>query len=572
MNPLNRWARWLTTGMVFLVGCSTSSPTASSPAAPKPAPPVVLTIATTREPPFIQGFTGGGSTGGAGDIKHIAQNFLAVLSEDGTYKPQLASEAVAIQSGTWRLNADGSMDLTWKLRPNVTWQDGTPFTSADMMFTFKVVKDPDLPTPAAAVLALMESATAPDPHTFVVHWSQPYALADGSEGLDPLPRHLLEPLYDQGDKDAFVKTPYLTTGWIGLGPYRLDRWVPGSEMDFVRYDNYYLGRPAVDRVVLRFIRDANALVAEILAGAVDVLHPPGADIDAALNVRDRWAGTSNKVRFDSVDANGRLRLLINQNRPEYASPPGAMTNPMVRQALYRALDRPGFVEAMTHGIAPVADSWIQPTDARRPALEDAIPKYPYDTARAEQQLADAGWRLGGDGVLVNAGGERFHIQLRAAQVGGAQVGKDRELTVVADAWKRVGVDSTLNLQTIGASGDRGYEAVQPGVFDIGNMSPLTNLFRQLNSRFIATETNRWTGNNLTGFNDPAMDNLLDRYYVTIDPPERLNLDRQLLQKGMGDVAIMPLYWEVVPTLIANGVDASLASPLTVHKFYQWNKK
>jgi peptide/nickel transport system substrate-binding protein len=559
--------------VVILAACTSARPAGEGPSSAAPAAPKVLTIATTREPPFIEGFHGGGSTGGSGDIKHIAHAYLAVLTEDGTYKSQVAREPVTIASGNWRVNPDNSMDMTWKLHPNVTWHDGAPFTSADMMFTFKVMKDPDLPTPPAAVLALMESAEAPDPLTFVVHWSQPYALADGAEGLTPLPRHLLDPLYEAGDKDAFVKSPYLTTGWIGLGPYRLDRWMQGSTMEFGRFDAYFEGRPALDRVIVRFIKDSNSLVAEILAGAVDVLYPPGADTDAALNVRDRWAGTGNAVRFDAVDARGRLRILINQNRVEYAQPPGTLTNPLVRQALYRALDRPGFVEAMTHGIAPVADSWILPTDARRPAMEDAIPKYPFDPSRAEQLLAEAGWRPGPDGILVNAStGERFNIQLRAAQVGGAQVGKDRELTVVADSWKRVGVESSLNLQTIGASGDRGYEAVQPGIFLIGNMSPLTNLFRQLNSRFVATEANRWTGFNLTGFSDPQIDSLLDRYYVTIEPTERLNLDRQLVQKGMGDVVVLPLYWEVVPTVVLEGVDASLASPLMIYRFYQWNKK
>jgi peptide/nickel transport system substrate-binding protein len=498
---------------------------------------------------------------------------LSVLGEDGAYRAQLAAEEVSTQNGTWRLNPDGSMDVTWKLRPNVKWQDGTPFTSADMMFTFRAMKDPDLPTPASGVLAFMESASAPDPLTFAVHWSQPYWLADGAEGLDPLPRHLLEPTYESGDKDAFVNSPYLTTDWIGLGPYKMDRWVPGSEMQLVRFDDYFQGRPGFDRVILRFISDPNTMIAAILAGSVDVVYPPGVDIESALTVKQRWEGTGNSVRFDSVDANGRVRILENQFRPDYMQPRDALSTPLVRQALYRAIDRPTLIEVITHGLTPIADSWIQPTDARRRALEDAIPQYPYDPARAQQQLTEAGWRTGPDGVLVSPStGERFQVQLRASQVGGAQIGKERELTVVADSWKRIGVESTLNLQAVGARGDRGYEAVQPGFADVGNMAPRTNLFRRLNGRFVATEANRWTGYNLTGYNDPQVTGLLDRYYVSVDPQERNGLERQMLQKILGEVAVMPLYWEVVPTLVANGVDASLANPLHIHDFYRWAKK
>lgn len=561
-----------------VIGCASGPPGSSAAGGPsEPTSPgtglKVLTIATTREPPFIVGFTGGGTTGGSGEIKNMLHNTLSVLAEDGTYRAQLASEDISVDNGTWRLNPDGTMDLVWKLRPNIAWHDGAPFTSDDMLFTFQVMKDKDLPTPAAGILALMDSASAPDAQTFIVHWSQPYALANGAEGLDPLPKHLLAPLYEGGDRDAFVNSPYLTTDWVGLGPYKMDRWVQGSELDLARFDAYYLGRPGVDRVIVRFIGDPNSMVAAILAGAVDVVYPPGVDFDNALNVKDQWQGTGNVVRFDSVDANGRLRILENQFRPELMQPREALSNSAVRQALYRAIDRATMIEVITHGLTPVADSWIQPTDARRKALESDIPQYPYDPARAQQQLAEAGWRAGADGILVStATGERFQVQLRASQVGGSQVGKERELTVVADSWKRIGVDSTLNLQAIGATGDRGYEAVQPGVADVGNMAPITNLFRRLNGRFIAAESNRWTGYDLTGYTDPLTTSLLDSYLVAIDPAERLALDRQLLQKVMGDVVVMPLYWEVVPTLITNGVDASVANPLHIQEFYKWTKR
>jgi peptide/nickel transport system substrate-binding protein len=574
----NRTPAILSVVALLLMACTSGRPASTAPgAAPGTTSPAsaskTLTMATTREPPFIVGFTGGGTTGGSGDIKNILHNTLSVLGEDGTYLPQLAADEVSLDKGTWRLNPDNSMDIVWNLRSNIKWQDGTPFTSADMLFTFKVMKDKDLPTPAAGVLNLMDSATAPDPQTFIVHWSQPYVWANGAEGLDPLPKHLLEPLYEGGDKDAFVNSTYLTTEWVGLGPYKMDRWIQGSEMDLVQFDDYFQGRPAVDRVIIRFIGDPNTIVAAALAGAVDVVYPPGVDFDNAVNIKNQWQGTGNTVRFDSVDANGRVRLLENQFRPELMEPREALSNPAVRQALYRAIDRPTMIEIITHGLTPVADSWIQPSDARRKALEDDIPKFPYDPTRAQQQLAEAGWRAGADGILTHtASGERFQVQLRASQVGGAQVGKERELTVVADNWKRIGVDSTLNLQAVGARGDRGYEAVQPGVADVGNMAPLTNLFRRLNAKYIATEGNRWTGNNLTGYNDPLTTSLLDRYYVAIDPQERLGLDRQLLQKIIGEVVVMPLYWEVVPTLITNGVDASLANPLHIHDFYKWTKQ
>jgi peptide/nickel transport system substrate-binding protein len=549
-------------------GASSSggSPVASSE-------PKTLTIALANEPQSLEGFQGSNASRGSGLILAVVHSSLAMQDEHGVWQPQLVAERVSVENGTWKLNPDGSMDVIWKLRPNTRWHDERPFTSTDLLFTFKVKKDPAYPSVDAAALALMDSASAPDPLTFVVHYTQPYYRADAGQGLDPLPAHILGPLYDRGDSEAFVNAPYFNTQFVGLGPYRLQLWQIGEEMDFGRWAGYFLGRPAVDTVIVRFILDPNTMVAAILAGAVDVVYPPGVDFDTAVNVQERWRGTGNVVRFDPADPEGRLRVLEIQYRPEYARPAGALANPTVRQALYTAIDRQTFVEVITHGLATVADSWVPPSAARRSALESAIPQYPYDPTRAQQMLAQAGWRPSGDGVLTQEqSGERFDLTLRASQFGGAQVGKAQELAVIADNWKQVGVNPTFDLRVNGTAGDRGYEAASPGVWDIGNMAPQSNLFQRLNSKYIATEANRYTGFDLTGYTDATADRLLDSYYVAIDPNAQLDIERQLLQKVMGEVVVMPIYWEVLPVLIADGVDSSLVSPLRLNQMYQWSKR
>jgi peptide/nickel transport system substrate-binding protein len=566
--------------LAFVSACApaASQPTrtgegAGAAATTAPAAPKVLTVAVNSEPTTIEGFTGSNITRGSGFILGIVHASLSAQDDHGVYQPQLAAERIAADAGTWRLNPDGTMDVTWKLRPNIQWHDGTPFTSADMAFTFKVKKDPAYPSIDSGALALMESVTAPDPQTFVVHWSKPFFQADQSRGLDPLPEHILGDLYARGDSDGFVNNTYFTNGFVGLGPYRLTQWLQGSEMDFARFDAFYLGRPQLDQINVRFIGDANAMVSAILAGAVDVVYPPGVDFDTAVNVRDRWQGTSNVVRFDPSDPEGRMRVLEVQYRQDYAQPKGALSNPTVRQALYTAIDRNTFVEVITHGLATVADSWIPPFSAKRSALESSIPQYPYDPARAQQLLAQAGWRPGSDGILVNdQTGQRFDLTMRASQIGGGQVGKDKELAVVADSWKRIGVEPTLDLKAIGTTGDRGYEGVNPGMSNVGNMAPYATFFPRMSSRAIATEGNRWTGSNLSGFSDPVVDGLLDRFNVTVDASQQLDIERQLLQKLMGEVSFMPLYWEVLPVLISNGVDSTLVSPLHIREIYQWNKK
>jgi ABC-type transport system substrate-binding protein len=258
-----------------------------------------LTIGVQREPADLGVLFGQGTAttaGGAGSVKVIAHDKLAVEMDLDTWRPQLAQALPSIDAGTWRVNVDGSMDTTWRLRPNIRWHDGTPFTTDDLLFSFQIFMDPDLPSGQAS-RRFAESATAPDAETFIIHWSGTYVDADQGNISIVRPKHILEDLYLQ-DKDAFTNSPWFTTEFVGLGPYRLVRWELGSYLELSRFDAYYQGRPPFDRIVVRFIGDPNALVANIVAGDVDVVLPVTVDLETALDLRRRWEGTGNQVRVD----------------------------------------------------------------------------------------------------------------------------------------------------------------------------------------------------------------------------------------------------------------------------------
>lgn len=120
-----------------------------------------------------------------------------------------------------------------------------------------------------------------------------------------MPRHLLEDLFNQKDAEAFLNSRYFTTDFVGLGPYRLVRWDPGSAIEFVRFDGYVLGQPIVGRVIVRTISDYNTMLSSVLAGAVDLANPPGDLVDVP-DLNRRWEGTGNRVR---ADANDRIHMI-----------------------------------------------------------------------------------------------------------------------------------------------------------------------------------------------------------------------------------------------------------------------
>jgi peptide/nickel transport system substrate-binding protein len=558
--------------LVLLCACGTqadSRPSSSAPGsgpapAGQPQARKVVTIGIQREPGGFLGLAPDlGIGGGAKNAEMLPHERLVVLNDRGDYQPQLAVEQIAVEKGTWKVNPDGSMDVTWRIHPNVVWHDGTPFTTEDMVFAFNARRDPEIGARIPGRPDLIESVSTPDAHTMVVHWSALYVNADRAEGFEPAPRHLLESLY-KSDKAGLANSPYLTTQFVGLGAYRLARWDRGSHMEFAPFEGHYRGRPRLDGVVVRFLGDPNTMAANILSGTVDILLPEGVGLDSALEIRRRWEGTGNEVRFDFE---GDLEMIDSQHRREAARPANGLTNRVVREAFYRAIDRQALTEAINEGFAPVADSWFSPTDARRAEVESAIPQYPYDLARAQQLLASVGWVRGSDGVLThNETGERFISEIRSGQ------GSEQELGVLSNFWKVLGAQIEIAVIPSARQGDREYAANFPGMLI---ESPPANRFYEdrYHTRRLASAETRWTGTNRSGYLNAAVDTLTDRLSVTIDARQRIPVHRELLQAFLGDVAIMPLYWEVAPVLSLKGIKAvRIADSTATWDMLAWDRE
>jgi ABC-type transport system substrate-binding protein len=125
--------------------------------------------------------------------------------------------------------------------------------------------------------------------------------------------------------------------------------------------------------------------------------------------------------------------------------------------------------------------------------------------------------------------------------------------VVADFWKVVGVQASLHAIPAARDGDREYEVTYP---DTIFTNPPTAQFHEdyrLHGGYIAGPENRWTGRNQPGYANARFDAILDRLQATIADREQMDLHRQLIQEAMTDVAVMPLYWEVRPYFMLQGV-------------------
>lgn len=554
--------------LLMAAGCAGPNPSTaardetqtSAPAAQK-----TLVMAIQQEPTDFYGFSGSVGFGGVGNVPPIAHDTLVVQDHRGELQPQLAAEPLSLERGTWRVNPDGTMVTTWRLKPNVKWQDGTPFTAEDLVFTVRVRLDPELGIRNNSRMDLVESVSAPAPLSFVVHWSAPYVDANQAIDLDPLAGHLLQETYLH-QKEGFLNSPFLSSQFVGLGPYRLVEWQRGSQMIFARFEDYHQGRPPLDRVVVRFIGDANAMVASILSGAVDIVLPRGVGLEAAVEVQQRWAGTGHQVRFDLSESPRQIEI---QFRPEVARPRDGLTSLPVRQAFYQAIDRKLLADLFALGMAPPADSWLVPGSALREALEHLVPQYPYDPTRAQQRLAGAGWARGADGVLVHAStGERFETELRVTLPD-----EQKMMSVVANQWKVLGAQVTETVVPPARASDREYGSTYAGgLFSAGPMQAMVFAGRT-HSKDIRSPANRWNGRNRSGYSHPQLDALLDRVAVAIDPAERTTLLGEILRHQFGELIVMPLIWDAVPVLQLKGVKSHpTVSRATTWNFFAFDKE
>src|SRR5688572_19210569 len=402
--------------ILFLLGCT--QPTGAPPPAPAAAPAqqqqrVVsvpgkpLNMALPIEPAAL----GSKFSTGRSGLEEYGLLFAAPLARRdhlGNATPILAEDVPAIERGTWRLTDGGGMETTFRLRAGAVWHDGTPFTADDVVFTWQAIMNPDLPATERTPERLIDSMEAVDQRTVLMRWKEIYILAN-EYPLEPLPRHLLEPLIER-DPNAFANATYWSQAWVGLGPYRLAEWAPGSHLVGQAFPQYVLGEPKIQRVFVHFIPDANQAVARFLAGALDLTLGSLIRVEEGVILKEQLAARGEGTVVTRPE--GGIRLVDFQYR-EPLIPPARDVR--VRRALYHAIDRTLLIDVLQSGLVEPAHMVLAPGDpAFRPA-EATVTRYPYDAARSLQLLAEAGWNRGGDGVLRNVSGERFDLGVRVTE-------------------------------------------------------------------------------------------------------------------------------------------------------------
>jgi peptide/nickel transport system substrate-binding protein len=397
--------------------------------------------------------------------------------------------------------------VVFKLRKGVKFHDGSEMTADDVRFTLERVLDPATKSPGRSFIDQIASIETPDPYTVRLKLSLP--LASLLSGLASANLSIVE-------KSAVQKAGNLQRTEAGTGPFMLAELVPDNFIRLVRNPNYFRrGLPRVDTLIIRVIPDQASMLAGLRAGDLDL---------ASINLGTVITSAKREPSLVVLQKPGlNLRIFsFNTSRPPY-------TDPRVRYAVSWAIDRQAIISTAEFGFAaasgpvPAATPWALPTSQ--------LPSYTQDLARAKQLLSDAGFPNGFATKIVTS----------PTYEGGIAVAQ-----VIQEQLRGIGVEATLENIEWGTYINRWVARDFDTMIELrgGDPDPDRFLYRTFHS----------TGavNNFL-FKDSAIDRLLERGRVNVDPSRRKVIYDELQRKLVEAAPAVFLYGPMETQVLRSAV-------------------
>ncbi|GLZ54561.1 hypothetical protein Acsp07_41780 [Actinomycetospora sp. NBRC 106378] len=422
----------------------------AAPTAGPATDPASMVLADGYEPDDLNPLLGYGEEGAS-----KLYDGLTALDADRQPQPNLAASApVAAPDG---------LSWTVSLRPGVTFHDGTTFDAADVVATYRAVLDPAKAATVASGFPMLRDVVAVDPATVRFDLSSPFLLFPGRLTLPIVPA---EQVAAPGPASDLA----LGTKPVGTGPYRLVEWRQGSSMVLEANPAYHGGTPAVRRITIVFATDDNTRAQRVVAGEFD-----GTVLPPAL-ARGIAGQAQGMVLREHTSADYRTITM------PFANPVTA--DPAIRQALNRAVNRQGMIDALLAGQGTPASTPVPPV---LPEEVEPAAQFPFDPVAANALLDTAGWVRGADGVRSRGAlPARFTLMYNPADT----VRRDLAQAFASDA-RTIGVDVRLE--------GLGWDAIEPRMgadaVVLGGGNPFDTAFKSW--QLLAS------ANAADGFNNPG---------------------------------------------------------------------
>lgn len=435
---------------------------------------------------------------------------LVARDEDGNWIGKLAE--------SFQVSEDGLV-YTFKLRENVKWHDGEPFTAEDVKFTCDTVLDEKTLTNRRSCLVVGDKpieVEVIDEHTvrftlpeFTINFLSNMAL------LRYIPKHLLE------GKD--VNTDEFNQNPIGTGPFKFTEWKKGEYLIMSRNDDYFLP-VQLDRYILKIIPSAEAQVIALEKGEIDCLLLQGSDIE-------RLKSNPDIVQYN-INAGYNYFLYLNIHK-------APLDDVKVRQAIAYAIDRESMASTVTYGSAKGAYGLYDPAGPLADYYNHDAPEYRYNIEEAKRLLAEAGWTPGSDGILEKDG-QKFVIEqiITAAN--------EKVATMLQSDLAKVGIKMDIRMLDNAA-----YSAAlrldpespdAPWCYVTANGPTNTGDPDYYDTFHTKAYGIRF---NYVKYSNPRVDELLDKGLTILEKEARIPIYKEFQQIVMEELPMIPLYQFVV---------------------------
>jgi peptide/nickel transport system substrate-binding protein len=448
----------------------------------------------------------------------------------------LCVELPTIENGMARpeTQPDGKkgIAITYTLKPDATWGDGTPVSTDDVLFSWEVGKHPQSGVASGELFRRIRKIDVKDKKTFTLHLDKLTFDYNAINDFALLPAHIEKPRFQPAPVEYRNRTAYdqdTTNPGLYDGPYRITAVVQGSHV-ILEPNPHWAGKaPGFKRIVVKAIENTAALEANLLSGGVDMIAGElGLPLEQAIAFEKRNAARfavtyKPSLVYEHVDVNLSNPVLADRR---------------VRQALLSAIDREAMSKQLFDGRQPVADAMVPPLDW---VYTTDVPKYPYDPARAGRLLDEAGWKAGAGGMRRNDKGEPLGLEFSTTAGN-----RSRELVsqVLQAQWRKLGIDVRVKTEPPRVFfGETVTRRKFPSLAMFAWYSAPENVPRStLYSDMIPNASNNWSGQNYTGYANPRMDQLIDAIEVELDKGKRKALWHELQVLYATDLPALPLYF------------------------------
>ena len=464
------------------------------------APSKTLTVGFWQEPPVLVAYWN--TMNVLNLISKVHNPGLWVLNDKDAPVPAVVEAIPSAANGG--LSADGKT-ITVKLKKNVKWTDGEPFTSKDVAFTWQQIMSPKNTVASRDPYDKIVAIDTPDDYTVVIKLQDPYAGWTNFFVQGFLPEHVLK------GKDSLDKDPYLLKP-LGTGPYELAEYVQGDHITFERFDGYYGDKAKIDRIYIKFVPSQDAVIASLQAGDLDVAIALSTSQIPALSRLEPKIHLLTK-------ALGRFEVYYFNMDPKLG--PAWMQDVNMRKAIALGIDRQTIVDKVLGGKTTVPNGpWTN-----TPWENKNLKPWPYDPAQAMKILDNAGWKTGADGIREKTvDGKKVKLSFTHMTTAGNVMREDTQL-LVKQHLAEIGVEMVIRNQPVAQmfSSYQDGGMIYHGKFQMYGQFmdyfPDPDTRDSMNCGGINTEAHP-SGNNVNRVCDPKLEALAAKQKVTIDPVAR----------------------------------------------------